>query len=53
MEDCFPDDPEDKGRPLKLFMTAGQASYDTGAAALLGRLRAAEWLISDRGDDAG
>jgi transposase len=33
-------------------MTAGQVSDDTGAAALLGSLPAAEWLIADRGYDA-
>ena len=38
-----------KGRPLRFFMTAGQVSDYTGAAALLGSLPAAEWLIADRG----
>ena len=33
-------------------MTAGQVSDDTGTAALLGSLPAAEWLIADRGYDA-
>jgi len=41
-----------KGRPIRFFMTAGQVSDDTGAAALLGSLPAAEWLIADRGYDA-
>ena len=41
-----------KGRPLRFFMTAGQVSDSTGAAALLSRLPAAEWLIADRGYDA-
>lgn len=41
-----------KGRPLRFFMTAGQVSDHTGAAALLGSLPAAEWLIADRGYDA-
>jgi len=41
-----------KGRPLKYFMNAGQVSNHTGAAALLGGLPAAEWMIADRGDDA-
>jgi len=41
-----------KGRPLKFFMTAGQVSDYTGAAALLGSLPAAEWMIADRGHDA-
>ena len=38
-----------RGRPLRFFMTAGQVSDYTGAAALLGSLPAAEWLIADRG----
>ena len=41
-----------KGRPLKLFMTAGQVSDYTGAAALLSSLPAADWLLADRGYDA-
>jgi transposase len=41
------------GRPLKVFMTAGEVSDYSGAAALLGRLPAAEWMIADRGDRAG
>ena len=41
-----------KGRPLRFFMTAGQVSDYTGAAALLSNLPAAEWLIADRGYDA-
>ena len=41
-----------RGRPLRFFMTAGQVSDYTGAAALLGSLPAAEWLIADRGYDA-
>lgn len=36
-----------KGRPLKFFMTAGQVSDYTGAAALLGSLPGAEWLGGD------
>jgi len=40
------------GRPLRFFMTAGHVSDDTGAAALLGSLPAAEWLIADSGHDA-
>ncbi|WP_232222637.1 IS5 family transposase [Paracoccus sphaerophysae] len=41
-----------RGRPLRFFMTAGQVSDYTGAAALLRSLPAAEWLIADRGYDA-
>ena len=33
-------------------MTAGQVSDYTGAAALLGSLPNAEWLLADRGYDA-
>ena len=40
-----------KGRPLKFFMTAGQVSDYTRAAALLGSLLASEWMIADRGHD--
>jgi hypothetical protein len=36
------------GHPLSFFMTAGQASNYTGAAALLDDLRRAQWLLSDR-----
>ena len=41
-----------EGRPLSFFMTAGQVSDYTGAAALLCSLPAAEWLLADRGYDA-
>jgi transposase len=41
-----------QGSAMKFFMTAGQVSDYTGAAALLGSLPAAEWLIADRGYDA-
>ena len=37
------------GRPLSFFMTAGQVSDYTGAAALLGDLPKAHWLLGDRG----
>ena len=40
------------GRPLRFFMTAGQVSDYTGAAALLSGLPEADWLIADRGYDA-
>jgi IS5 family transposase len=43
---------DSKGRPLKFFMTAGQVSDYTGAAALLGGLPAADWVLADRGYDA-
>ena len=33
---------------MRFFMTAGQVSDYTGAAALLGCLPKAEWLIADR-----
>jgi hypothetical protein len=37
------------GRPLNFFMTAGQVSDYTGAAALLDYLSKAQWLLGDRG----
>jgi transposase len=40
------------GRPLSFFMTAGQVSDYTGAAALLDGLPEAQWLLGDRGYDA-
>jgi transposase len=40
------------GRPLSFFMTAGQVSDYTGAAALLDSLPRAQWLLADRGYDA-
>jgi transposase len=40
------------GRPIRLFMTAGQVSDYTGAAALLSSLPSADWLLADRGYDA-
>jgi transposase len=39
-------------RPIRFLMTAGQVSDYTGAAALLGSLPAAEWMVADRGYDA-
>ena len=40
------------GRPIRLFITAGQVSDYTGAAALMKGLPEAEWLLADRGYDA-
>jgi transposase len=40
------------GRPLSFFMTAGQVSDYTGAAALLDDLPKARWLLGDLGYDA-
>lgn len=40
------------GRPLSFFMTAGQVSDYTGAAALLDDLPRAQRLLGDRGYDA-
>ena len=40
------------GRRLSFFMTAGQISDYTGAAALLDDLPAAQWMLGDRGYDA-
>ncbi len=38
-----------KGRPIQVFMSAGQVSDDTGAAALLSSLPKADWFLGDRG----
>ena len=40
------------GRPISFFITAGQVSDYTGAAALLDELPEAQWLLADRGYDA-
>lgn len=40
------------GRPLCLFIVAGQVSDYTGATALLDDLPKAQWLLGDRGYDA-
>ena len=40
------------GRPVRLFITAGQVSDYTGGAALMNGLPEAEWLLADRGYDA-
>ena len=40
------------GRPISVFMTAGQVSDYTGAAALLDSLPKAQWMLADRGYDA-
>ncbi len=40
------------GRPISFFITAGQVSDYTGAAALLDELPKAKWLLGDRGHDA-
>jgi transposase len=38
-----------EGRPIRFFMTAGQVSDYTGAAALLNNLPKADWLLAYRG----
>lgn len=43
---------DSKGRPLSLFMTAGQVSDYIGARALLSNLSDVDWLRGDRGYDA-
>ena len=40
------------GRPIRIFITAGQVSDYTGAMALMDSLPDAEWLLGDRGYDA-
>ena len=41
-----------EGRPLSFFMTAGQVSDYTGAAALLDDLPKVHWMPGDRDYDA-
>ncbi|WP_442417780.1 transposase [Palleronia abyssalis] len=43
---------DSQGRPLDLFVTAGQVSDYIGARALFSSLPNAEWLLGDRGYDA-
>jgi transposase len=43
---------DSQGRPLDLFITAGQVSDYIGARALLSGLPRVKWLLGDRGDDA-
>ena len=40
---------DSQGRPLNLFVTAGQVSDYTGAKALLSGLPDVQWLLGDRG----
>lgn len=40
------------GRPISFFLTAGQVSDFTGAAALIDSLPKAQWMLADRGYDA-
>ena len=39
------------GRPIQLFLTAGNVSDYIGARALLSSLPPAEWMLADRGHD--
>jgi transposase len=43
---------DENGRPIRFFMSAGEISDHTGAAALLSSLPSAQWLLVDRGYDA-
>jgi transposase len=43
---------DSQGRPLSLFVTAGQVSDYIGARALLSSLPKVDWLPGDRGFDA-
>ncbi|GAA6160582.1 hypothetical protein NBRC116589_27560 [Ruegeria sp. HU-ET01832] len=43
---------DSQGRPLNLFVTAGQVSDYIGARALLSSLPDVDWLLVDRGYDA-
>ena len=41
-----------QGRPIRLYVTAGQISDYTGAAVLIETLPKLDWLLADRGYDA-
>jgi transposase len=41
-----------KGRPIRMFLTAGQTSDYIGARALMSHLPSATTLLADRGYDA-
>ena len=43
---------DSKGRPLNLFVTAGQVSDYIGARVLLSSIPNVDWLLGDRGYDA-
>jgi transposase len=43
---------DSQGRPLNLFITAGQVNDYIGARALLNSLPDVDWLLGDRGYDA-
>ena len=43
---------DSQGRPLNLFITAGQVSDYIGARAMLSSLPDVDWLLGDRGYDA-
>lgn len=43
---------DSQGRPLSLFVTAGQVSDYIGARALVSSLLNVDWLLGDRGYDA-
>lgn len=44
---------DQSGRPLNFFMTVGQSSDYTSAAAVLDSLPVAQWMLGDRGYDVG
>ena len=43
---------DSQGRPLNLFVTAGEASDSIGACALCVSMPNVDWLLGDRGYDA-
>ena len=43
---------DSQGRPISLFVTAGQVSDYIGARALLSSVPNVDWLLGDRGYDA-
>jgi len=43
---------DENGRTISFFMSAGETSDYSGAAALLDSLPPAQWLLAERGYDA-
>ena len=43
---------DSRGRPISLFVAAGQVGDHIGARALLSSIPEVDWLLGDRGYDA-
>ena len=40
---------DNSGRPVRFFITVGQVSDNTGAAAVMNGLLEVDWLLADQG----